>query len=60
MACSVMIFTFTCSYKALIDMKRGVRFMYHSEDAVLSDATGSQSPTDLEAPSGYVQLIVCD
>jgi hypothetical protein len=37
-------------------MKRGVKFMYHSEDSVLSDATGSQSPTDLEASSGFVQL----
>jgi hypothetical protein len=34
--------------------------MYHSEDSVLSDVTGSQSPTDLETPSGYVQLLVCD
>ena len=32
--------------------------MYHSEDSVLSDATGSQGPTDLEAPSGYVQSLV--
>jgi hypothetical protein len=60
MACCRANFIVTYSYKTLICKKREVQLMFHPEDDVLSDATGSPHLTDLEVPSGYDELLVCD